>query len=165
MMEATNAQAVTVVETRKGKFQVEVVAAGKHFLVDEYVEIGGLGSGPNPYDLLKSALGACTVMTLRLYAEHKKIPLDHVGVRVTHHRPSLQSRDIFSCEITLKGTLGAAERQQLFEVAQRCPVHKTLDRGSDIETKLVDTQDVAPPLMATAGEHVQAMMEAAPDIA
>jgi putative redox protein len=164
-MEATNAQAVTVEETGKGKFQVEVTAAGKHFLVDEPVEVGGLGSGPNPYDLLKSALGACTVMTVRLYAEHKKIPLDRVGVRVTHHRPDLQSRDIFTCEITLQGTLDAAQRQQLFAVAQRCPVHKTLDRGSDVETKLVDTRDVPPPLMATAGEHVQAMLETAPDMA
>jgi putative redox protein len=77
---------VIVTETRQGLFQQEV-RTGKHlFLADEPIEVGGLDSGPGPYDLLLAALGACTAMTLRLYAERKVLPLDRVTVRLSHSK-------------------------------------------------------------------------------
>ena len=77
---------VIVTETRQGRFQQEV-RTGKHlFLADEPIEVGGLDSGPGPYDLLLAALGACTAMTLRLYAERKALPLDRVTVRLSHSK-------------------------------------------------------------------------------
>src|SRR5687767_224597 len=90
---------VTVTETGVGKFQVEVLAAGSTFLADEPVEVGGLGSGPNPYELLSSALGACTAMTLRLYAGRKGWPLERATVRVLHTRVAPENRDRFAREI------------------------------------------------------------------
>src|SRR5690606_23685052 len=77
---------VTVTETGEGAFQVVVAAGGVRFLADEPPEVGGLGSGPTPYDLVAAGLGACTAMTLRLYARGKKIPLDRVTVTVGHSR-------------------------------------------------------------------------------
>jgi putative redox protein len=127
-----------VSETGAGRFQVSVSAGGKRFLADEPVAVGGLGSGPNPYDLLASALGACTAMTLRLYAQHKGLPLQHVKVAVTHSRPDLQARDQFSREIELEGPLDDDQRARLLQIADRCPVHLTLMRGSEVRTRLVE---------------------------
>src|SRR5450432_3036303 len=76
--------AVVVEETGEGNFQVEVQAGGVHFLADEPVEVGGMGSGPTPYDLLCAALGACTAMTIRMYARRKELTLRRVRVRVGH---------------------------------------------------------------------------------
>ena len=75
---------VVVEETGEGNFQVEVLAGGVRFLADEPVEVGGLGSGPTPYDLLCAALGTCTAMTVRMYARRKAWPLRHVRVCVGH---------------------------------------------------------------------------------
>jgi putative redox protein len=124
-------------ETRKGKFQVQVRSGASTFLVDEPVHVGGLGSGPNPYDLLASALGACTVMTVRLYADHKGWPLEHVCAKVTHSRPNLAAPDVFKKEVLLRGALDEAQRARLLEVAGRCPVHRSLERGAEIHTNLV----------------------------
>ena len=129
-------EGVEVLETGAGKFQVEVHAGGATFLADEPLAEGGLGSGPNPYDLLASALGACTAMTLRLYAERKGWPLRRAHVRVVHRRDGLTARDRFAREIVLEGDLSAAQRQRLFEIANRCPVHLTLERGAEVNTVL-----------------------------
>ena len=116
------ADAVVVEETGLGRYQVEARAGSAAFLVDEPVAVGGLGSGPNPYDLLAAALGACTTMTLRLYANQKAWPLRRVRASVKHHRPALNARDVFECEVTLEGDLDEAQRKRLMEVAERCPV-------------------------------------------
>ena len=136
--------AVIVRETRKGKFQQEIVS-GKHRLVaDEPVSAGGLDSGPGPYDLLLAALGACTSMTLRLYADGKKWPLMRVEVRLRHDR--IYAADCAECEtkeglidhiervITLEGDLDAAQRARLMEIADKCPVHRTLTHEVRIHT-------------------------------
>lgn len=127
---------VEVRETGRGKFQVEIHAAGTSLIADEPVEAGGLGSGPSPYDLLASALGACTTMTLRLYAERKGWPLKSVAVRVLHRRSALDAKDRFAREIGLEGELTPEQRHRLLEIANRCPVHLTLERGSDVVTVL-----------------------------
>ncbi|MEA2690878.1 MAG: hypothetical protein QOJ16_265 [Acidobacteriota bacterium] len=127
-------------------FEQEVVA-GHHWLaVDEPVSFGGGDAGPNPYELLLAALGACTSMTLRIYAEREKLPLEGVRVKLRHSR--IHAVDCASCqtregritrierEIELDGPLDPAQRQLLLAVADRCPVHRTLASEIDIQTRL-----------------------------
>ncbi|MFZ0175830.1 MAG: bifunctional alpha/beta hydrolase/OsmC family protein [Pseudolabrys sp.] len=135
---------VLVRETGGGKFQQEVVSGPHRFLADEPVKAGGLDSGPGPYDLLLASLGACTSMTLRLYADNKKLSLDCVSVRLTHNR--IHAEDCLNCEtkegmidridrnITLEGELSADERKRLLEIADKCPVHRTLESEIEIRT-------------------------------
>ena len=135
---------VIVRETRRGVFQQEIVAGRHHLLADEPVNVGGLESGPGPYELLLAALGACTSMTLRLYADRKKLPLMRTQVRLRHSR--IYASDCAECEtkegmmdrieriITLEGDLGAEARKRLLEIADKCPVHRTLKSEIDIRT-------------------------------
>ncbi|HEY4164855.1 MAG TPA: alpha/beta fold hydrolase [Dongiaceae bacterium] len=133
---ASEAGKVVVQETGGGKLQVEVVVGKTRFYADEPVELGGLGSGPNPYDLLCAALGACTSMTVRLYADHKQWPLSRMRVAVAHHKDKdLKPVDRFSREISMEGNLDAEQRARLLEIAERCPVHRTLEAGSAVETQ------------------------------
>jgi putative redox protein len=126
---------VLVQETGTGKFQVEVQAGQARFLADEPVAAGGLGSGPGPYDLLSAALGACTAMTLRLYADQKQWPLTRTRVAVSHTKDKERKpADLFRRSIALEGPLDDAQRARLLEIAEKCPVHRTLQSGSAIET-------------------------------
>jgi uncharacterized OsmC-like protein len=117
------------------------VQAGKtRFLADEPVEVGGLGSGPGPYDLLSAALGACTSMTVRLYADQKQWPLQRVRVAVRHTKDKERKpADLFFRRISLEGALDTEQRARLMEIAGRCPVHRTLEAGSAIETVATDS--------------------------
>jgi uncharacterized OsmC-like protein/alpha-beta hydrolase superfamily lysophospholipase len=136
---------VTVRETGQGRFQQEVSAGAHRLLADEPVAAGGGDSGPNPYDLLLAALGACTAMTLRLYAERKALPLDRVTVKLRHDK--IHAEDCATCEtkegmidhiergIVLEGELDAATRARLLEIADKCPVHRTLTSEVDIATR------------------------------
>jgi putative redox protein len=157
---APSGESVVVDDTGVGKFQVEARMGSTALLIDEPASVGGLGSGPNPYDLMSAALGACTLMTIRLYATRKAWPLTHVRVRVTHRRGALQARDVFDREIHLEGALDADQRQRLKEIAECCPVHLSLERGSDVVTTLVEA---AEPLAAKCGTlcaHMKDMEEA-----
>lgn len=128
---------VRVTETGAGKFQVRVEAGGAVLLADEPASVGGLGSGPNPYELVAAGLGACTAMTLRLYAEHKGAPLTRVGVEVRHaKRKGETPADLFERTLTLEGELDDAQRARMLEIADRCPVHRTLEGGAAIVTSL-----------------------------
>src|SRR3954471_2215109 len=104
---SSNSETTIVAETGLGKYQVEARGGGRvgdaAFLIDEPVAAGGLGTGPNPYNLLSAALGACTTMTIRLYADRKGWPLKDVHIAVKHSRPSLQAKDGFTLDITLEG--------------------------------------------------------------
>jgi putative redox protein len=135
---------VTVTETGSGKFQ-QSVAIGPHRLTaDEPVAAGGLDSGPSPYDFLLAALGACTSMTLRIYAEQKKLPLERVSVTLSHSK--IHAQDCAECEtkegkidriervLTLSGDLDDAQRARLLEIADKCPVHRTLTSEVNIRT-------------------------------
>jgi putative redox protein len=146
---------VVVRETRRGRFQQEVTVGRHRFLADEPAGVGGLDSGPGPYDLLLAGLGACTAMTLRLYAERKALPLEQVTVELRHDR--IHAADCESCEtkegmidrieraITLRGRLDAVQRQRLMEIADKCPVHRTLTSEVDIRTvERRDGGDAAP---------------------
>ena len=115
-----------------------------HFLkADEPKQYGGSEQGPTPYDLLLMALGACTSMTLRMYANRKKLPLDDVAVRLVHER--VHAADCVDCEhgieritrrIALAGDLDDDQRARLLEIADKCPVHRTLESDLRIETEL-----------------------------
>lgn len=126
---------VVVTDTGAGKFQVRARAGSNGFLIDEPVTVGGLGSGPNPYDLLSAALGACTVMTMKLYANRKNFPLEHASANVSHFRDG-SGRDIFVRELSLEGALDSEQIQKIVAIAERCPVHLTLTRGADVRTSL-----------------------------
>ena len=135
---------VVVRETHAGRFQQDVRVGRHRFLADEPVAAGGLDSGPGPYDLLLAALGACTSMTLRLYAERKALPLEQVTVRLSQSK--IHAADCAECEtrdgmidriertITLTGKLDEAQRARLMEIADKCPVHRTLMSEVDIRT-------------------------------
>ena len=143
---AAIAGTVVVRETREGRF-TQLVAVGRHVLrADEPVPQGGLDSGPSPYDLLLAALGACTSITLRVYADLKSLPLERVSVELKHDR--IHAADCADCEtkdgkveriervIRLEGDLDAAQRAKLLEVANKCPVHRTLQSEITIPTRL-----------------------------
>jgi uncharacterized OsmC-like protein/alpha/beta superfamily hydrolase len=135
---------VLVRETHGGKFQQEILSGPHRLFADEPATLGGLDSGPGPYDFLLAGLGACTSMTIRLYADFKKIPLDNVSVRLSHGK--IHAKDCETCDvktsmvdhieraITLEGVLDAEQRKKLMEIADKCPVHKTLESKVDIHT-------------------------------
>ncbi|HTV29986.1 MAG TPA: bifunctional alpha/beta hydrolase/OsmC family protein [Xanthobacteraceae bacterium] len=135
---------VLVRETGEGKFQQEIVSGAHRLLADEPVKAGGLDSGPGPYDLLLAALGACTSMTVRLYADLKQIPLSRTVVRLRHQK--IYAKDCAECEtkegkidhidraITFEGELTAEQRARLIEIADKCPVHRTLESEINIRT-------------------------------
>ena len=137
--------AVVVRETGAGRYAQEI-AAGPHALrADEPVEYGGDDTGPGPYDLLLAALGACTSMTVRMYAERKGWPLDRVSVTLGHEK--IHAEDCAECEtregrvdrivrrLALEGDLDQAQRARLFEIADKCPVHRTLTSEVSIVTE------------------------------
>jgi putative redox protein len=153
---------VEVEATGRGKFQVAVRTPNLGFLADEPVAAGGLGEGPSPYELLSAALGACTAMTLRLYAARKTWPLQSVKVRVVHRRAALDARDRFAREIQLEGPLTPEQTRRLLEIADHCPVHRTLEAGADVVTVLAQAP-LAAELAPGPGEHVRHMIEACDD--
>jgi uncharacterized OsmC-like protein/alpha-beta hydrolase superfamily lysophospholipase len=142
--EATDTD-VVVSETRRSRFEQEIRIRRHRLLADEPVSVGGRDSGPGPYDLLLAGLGACTSMTLRLYAERKSLPLDRVTVRLSHSK--IHAADCESCEtkegmldridraITLEGELDDDQRALLLEIADKCPVHRTLTSEIEIRTR------------------------------
>lgn len=128
------------------QFQVSIDADGHILRGDEPVSQGGGATGPSPYDFLSAALGSCTVMTLNMYARRKEMPLESVTVRVQHGK--VHAKDCEDCEtktgmidrlerhITLKGAVTAEQTQRLLEIADRCPVHRTLQSEIKIVTHL-----------------------------
>jgi len=123
---------VIIEDTGLGLFQVEVRAQGASFLSDEPVSSGGLASGPGPFDLLGAALGACTVMTVKLYARRNSIAVSRVQVVITHQRDHESRRDVFERSIFIDAEATADEMKQLLAAADRCPVSRTLSAGADI---------------------------------
>ena len=141
---------VLIRETGQGRYQ-NSIAVGRHRLIaDEPVAVGGLDSGPSPYDYLSVALGACTAMTLRVYAEHRKLTLGRVSVTIRHGKTAAEhcsdcgaaaegresKIDRFERVISVEGELDATLREKLIEIAGKCPVHQTLEMASAVLTRV-----------------------------
>jgi putative redox protein len=126
---------------------VQEIAAGRHQLrSDEPASAGGTDRGPTPYDLLLAALGSCTSMTVGMYARRKQWPLTRVTVHLSHSR--VHARDCAVCEheqamltvinreVAFEGTLSDEQRARLLAIANRCPVHRTLESTIEVRTTL-----------------------------
>ena len=137
---------VWVRESGSGRFQQGIEVGPHQLIADEPPSVGGNDRGPTPYDLLLAGLGACTTMTLRMYADRKKLPLERVSVRLRHQK--IHASDCADCEtqggrldriereISLEGELDSAQQARLLEIADRCPVHRTLESEVSIRTRL-----------------------------
>lgn len=136
---------VRVSEADTTGFLQDIQAGNHHLLADEPPAYGGTNRGPSPYGLLSAGLGACTSMTLRMYARRKGWPLEHVSVDVSHDKVHAQDAgtataaqiDLFRRRITVTGDLTAEQKRKLLDIADRCPVHRTLAAASRVETELV----------------------------
>ncbi len=138
--------AIVVVSGNAAGFAQDIEAGRHRLAADEPEAAGGTDTGPSPYDLLLTALGACTSMTLAMYARRKQWPLERVSVRLQHGK--IYAVDCAECEtkegmldridreISLIGPLSAEQRDRLLEIANRCPVHRTLVSEIDIQTRL-----------------------------
>jgi uncharacterized OsmC-like protein/pimeloyl-ACP methyl ester carboxylesterase len=139
---------VVVRETRNSKLQQNVSVGPHRMIADEPVAVGGEDTGPGPYDFLLTALGACTSMTMRLYADRKALPLDRITVTLKHGK--IYAKDCEECEtregmldqidrvIAMEGALDPEQRKRLLEIADKCPVHRTLTSEIRILTKAAD---------------------------
>lgn len=146
---------ILVAETGAGKFQASVRMGNHGLLADEPESYGGMDTGPAPYDLLAAALGACTTMTLRMYADFKKLDLPPVAVTVEHdkvhaqdcadcaedHQDKPGKIDRFERTIHVSGTVDPDVRAKLIEIADKCPVHKTMTKGAAVITKCAPEMD------------------------
>ncbi|MEE9276078.1 MAG: OsmC family protein [bacterium] len=144
-MNAADGWKVVVAETGEGRYANRVEAGAHALAADEPRAAGGLDTGPSPYDFLLASLGTCTSMTLRMYADRREWPLEGVEVRLRHEK--IHAEDCAACEteagwvdriereIVLTGDLDEAQRARLFEIADKCPVHKTLNAEVDIVTR------------------------------
>ena len=142
------ARNVVVQETGNGKFQQSVTVGPHRLLADEPVAAGGEDTGPGPYDYLLASLGACTSMTMRLYADRKSLPLARTTVTMRHSK--IYAQDCADCEtkdgmldqiervIAMEGALTAEQRGKLMEIADKCPVHRTLTSEIHIVTRAAD---------------------------
>ena len=140
------AEGEVVASIQRDRYRTELYAGAHALVADEPRDVGGTDSGPSPYGYLCAALGACTAITLRMYADRKQWPLEGVRVRLTHDK--IHASDCVECEtkqgkidrftrsIELQGTLSAEQRQRLMEIADKCPVHRTLESEVRIETSL-----------------------------
>ena len=138
---------VRVAEADPNGFLQDVNSGPKHHAIaDEPEAYGGTNRGMSPYGFLSAGLGACTSMTIRMYARRKKWPLTHVSVDVSHDKVHAQDADnekgfridTFKRQIRLEGDLDATQRARLLEIADKCPVHRTLEHGARVETVLID---------------------------
>ncbi len=140
---------VNVSEAVEGRYAQDVNLGPHRLRADEPEAFGGDDTGPSPYDLLLAALGACTCMTLRMYAEHKKLALDHIEVELSHQK--IHARDCEGCDtktgkidridrtIHVEGDLDQEQRTRLLEIADKCPVHRTLHSEVSVKTRFRDT--------------------------
>jgi len=140
---------IEVAETRRGgKFENVIMIDGHALVADEPPSFGGRDLGPDPYELVTAGLGACTSMTLRMYADGKGWPVEKVSVALSHEKTHAEDCahceegrkvDVFERHITIEGPLTDEQRQRLLEIADRCPVHRTLEEPVLIRTALVSS--------------------------
>ena len=144
------AEGVVATETLAGKFQLNIRSGEHALLADEPTSVGGLGTGLSPYELVSAGLAACTVMTMRLYADRKGFPLERASTTVQHAKiKDMMPPDRFTRTVVLEGPLSDEQRARILEIADRCPVDLSLIRGSDVQTELQSAgQTSSPPAPA-----------------
>ncbi|ASZ12777.1 OsmC family protein [Chitinophaga pendula] len=135
--EAIVATPDVVVTGTGAQYQVNVSARGHHWLADEPVEVGGADTAPQPGELLLSSLGACTAITLQMYANRKQWPLENVKITLRFNKADKPDGDttVIDREIALFGPLSAEQQQRLMQIADACPIHKVLTHPVIIQTK------------------------------
>jgi putative redox protein len=138
--EMKRSNTVTVRLDGDEQFTTEIMARHHRIIADEPESVGGNDFGPGPYELVTAGLGACTAMTLQMYARRKKWPLDRVEVELDHGKEENEAGekiDVFKRSIYIQGELDEAQRTRFLEIANKCPVHRTLEAGSKVVTELV----------------------------
>ena len=131
---------LTVSENGRGPYQ-QNVSAGRHMLVaDEPQAMGGDDAGLAPFDFLLAALGSCTSITLRMYAQRKNLPLTHVSVALSHEKIDVDGQKVDRIErnITLIGDLSVEQRERLLEIANKCPMYRTLQSDIKIDSRIAN---------------------------
>ena len=131
---------LTVSENGLGCYQ-QTVSNGRHTLIaDEPQAMGGDDAGLAPFDFLLAALGSCTSITLRMYAQRKNLPLTHVSVALTHEKIDVDGRKVDRIErnITLIGELSVEQRERLLEIANKCPMYRTLQSDIKIDSRIAN---------------------------
>ena len=146
-------EAIVVEETGIGPYQLKVRTGSATFLLDEPIVAGGLGSGPNPYDLLSAALAASTVTTLRTYALAKQWSLEQIRIRLIRSRPVGRGREVMLRQIILLGALDEDQRAELLKIADQCPIHASLKRGFVFTIELLPENRMDESAV-TRGEHM-----------
>lgn len=146
MTKQTGRREVVTAESGQGPYS-QLIVSGRHVIwADEPEALGGQDTGPDPYELVLAGLGACTAMTIRMYAERKGWPLLSVAVRAQHTKRAAgggEMSDRFERTVELAGELTAEQRQRLVEVADRCPVSQTLQQSAEVTVREVRAEAVA----------------------
>jgi putative redox protein len=132
--------AVTVQENGQGRYQQTVIAGEHRLIADEPLSVGGADAGPAPIEFVMAGLGACTSMTLRMYADRKALPLTRVSVELTHRKVEADGviRDLVLRTITLEGELTPEQRARMLEIAGRCPTARILAQPLILDCKLAE---------------------------
>jgi len=136
-----------LVEEKDHKFAQHISTDSHYWLADEPTKVGGSNTGPDPYEHLLAGLGACTAMTLRMYAQHKKLPVKHIKVELSHtrnyqddasHYDKQNGIEAIIRNISYEGQLDEQQKQKFLAIADKCPVHKTLHNNVETISKLID---------------------------
>jgi putative redox protein len=137
-------KSLVFVKTGRARYHTEIFAGGHALVADEPESVGGTDTGPTPWGLLMASLGACTTITLRMYADRKQWSLDEIGVRLEHKKPEAAAeggapaRHQIVQDVELVGALDSEQRERLFEIAHRCPVHRALEAGITMPMNLLE---------------------------
>lgn len=116
------------------RYRTEITTENKSFHADEPAELGGADTAPSPPEYLMSALASCTAITLRMYADRKKLEVDRIKVQVTYSKEEFKS--LFTVEVSYEGKLETEQEKRFLEIAKMCPIHKILNNPIKLETKL-----------------------------
>lgn len=152
-------EAIVVEETGLGPFQLRVRTGSVTFHIDEPMSAGGMGAGPNPYDLLSAALAASSISTMRVYASIRKWRLDSIRVRLVYTHNIAPHRDAMPRQVALVGPLTKAQRNGLLQIVERCPIQLSLGRALEVRTELLSEAVLDDSLAETRGEHMRQIMK------
>jgi len=136
----TDEETTMIQARRKDQLQIDIKAGQHELLSDVATSLGGTDAGPSPHEILEAALGACTSMTLQMYAARKKWDLTSCDTEVKFVRED-KERVVLERIIHLRGNLDEMQRQRLFEIAEKCPIHEVLTRGAEVQSKLLPANE------------------------